>query len=154
MLAEMIQKLLENKKFVFLATADLTGRPNVAPKFLVKLERHDLYLVDYVLGTTWENINVNAKAAISFLDSETLRGYLLRGTARALLAGKEFDEIIREFQDKQLSLIAERVAEGVSRAKKHKDFGIALPEKGGVIKFHIDEFVEIGSSGKLKAEKI
>jgi uncharacterized pyridoxamine 5'-phosphate oxidase family protein len=151
---EMIKKTLEKRAFVFFATADLIGQPNVAPKFLVRVGQKDLYLVDYVFGKTWENIQVNPKAAISFMEQDTLHGYLLRGTTEWINAGERFDSIIEEFQDKQLSMIVARVAEGVSRSKKHEDSDFAMPEKGGVIKFHVEELVEIGASGKLKQERV
>ncbi len=149
----MIKKILENREFVYLASADKNGRPNVAPKFLAKVGPKELYLVDFVAGQTWENVQKNPRAAVSFMDPETLHGYLLRGPVTTLTAGAEFEEITRIFQDKQLSLIVSRVAEGVSRAKRHKDFGIALPQKGGVIKFRIEEVIEIGAGGVSK-EKI
>jgi predicted pyridoxine 5'-phosphate oxidase superfamily flavin-nucleotide-binding protein len=153
MITETVKKLLQTREFVYVGTSDLHGNPNVAPKIIVKFEKNYLYVVDYVIGKTWENLKVNPRGAISLMDSETLTGYVIRGPVELLTSGPEFDVIIKELQDKQVSLTVERIIAGVQHAKRHKNFEITLPEKGVVFKIKVAEIVEISSSGVLKREQ-
>lgn len=141
------------REFVYVATANPDGKPNAAPKFLVKVEQNFIYLIDYVSGKTWENIKVNPRASISFIDNETLTGYQVNGPVDLISSGPEFNEIIDEVQEKQLSLTVERIVKGVQRGKKHSNFEVALPENGVVLKMKMEEIVEISPTGKLQREK-
>ncbi|HNV23611.1 MAG TPA: pyridoxamine 5'-phosphate oxidase family protein, partial [Candidatus Omnitrophota bacterium] len=75
MLIDAINKLLKTKEFVLVATSNLDAKPNVAPKLLIKIDRDFIYLADYVVGKTWQNLKVNPFASISFIDFEHLIGY-------------------------------------------------------------------------------
>ena len=48
MIGEQLVKLFKNSKFVDIATSDFNGRPNAAPKYLLKIEGEVIYLADYV----------------------------------------------------------------------------------------------------------
>ena len=71
MLPKKIKELLENREFISVATCDFKGRPNAAPKFFLKFEHNFIYLVDYTIGMTWENLKVNPKASLSLMDPDT-----------------------------------------------------------------------------------
>lgn len=154
MISEMIKQVLSRKQFVYFASSDLSSRPNVAPKFLVKYDKDFIYLVDYVIGQTWENVKANPWAAVSFKDDESLTGYVFKGPVTLLTSGAEFNEIIDELHGKQLSLTVERVIKGIQRGKKHENFEIAAPSKGAILKVKVEEIVEVSPSGKLKREKV
>ena len=154
MITEALKKLLHKHDFVYVATSDADGHPNVAPKYLVKFEGVFLYLVDYVIGRTWENLKVNPQAAVSLMDTETLTGYQLKGKVSLITTGPEFTAIVADLEDKHVAATVERVIEGIRRAKKHHSFDLALPSNSVVYKLKVDEVIEIGSSGTLKREKI
>jgi predicted pyridoxine 5'-phosphate oxidase superfamily flavin-nucleotide-binding protein len=153
MITETVKKLLQTREFVSVATSDLNAIPNVAPKIIVKYDKNYLYLVDYVIGRTWENVKVNPRVAVSLMDSETLTGYVIRGPVEVITSGPEFDTIIKELQDKQVLLTVERVIAGVQHAKRHKNFEISMPVKGVVFKVKVAEIVEISPSGTLQSEQ-
>ncbi len=153
MLTDKIKKILKDKEFVYVATANLEGRPNAAPKFLVKIDNNYIYLLDYVIGKTWENLSVNPRVSISFKDNENFNGYQVNGVVNFITSGKEFDSIVENMKEKQISLTAERVVKGVQRGRKHKNFQVDIPEKGVVIKIKVEEVVEIGATGALEREK-
>ena len=69
MINKTLQGLIESREFISLASCDLAGRPNAAPKFLLKVEGACLYLVDYIMGQTFRNVKVNPRVSLSFFDN-------------------------------------------------------------------------------------
>jgi len=145
---------LRDRAFVSVATADFDGNPNAAPKFLLKIEDNFIYLVDYIIGRTWENVKINPKVSLSFMDSDTLLGYQINGRIEIIDHGPLYDKMSAELSKKEIELSAQRIIEGIYKDKKHKTFEVGLPEKMVIFKVKIEEIVEIGTSGKLTREKI
>ncbi|MCU0665563.1 MAG: pyridoxamine 5'-phosphate oxidase family protein [Candidatus Omnitrophica bacterium] len=154
MLPEKIRGLLKQKEFISVATSSLKGKPNAAPKFILKCEGNFIYLIDYTIGTTWENLKVNPLISLSFMDTETLLGYQLNGKAHILENGHEYEKIFHELSQKQVSLSASRIIEGISKGKKHSSFELAIPEKFVVLRIEVKELVEIKPSGGLQREQM
>jgi predicted pyridoxine 5'-phosphate oxidase superfamily flavin-nucleotide-binding protein len=147
-------ELLKKREFVSVATCDLEGRPNAAPKFVLKLENHFIYLVDYSIGRTSQNLGINPRISISFMDSNTLMGYQLNGPVEVINKGQEYDVLVKELSQKELELSTKRIIEGVTNGKSHEGFELNLSEKFIIFKVIVEEIVEIASSGTLKREKI
>ncbi len=154
MLAKKIEEFLKHREFISAATCDLSGRPNAAPKFFLKLEHSHIYLIDYTLSKTWENLKINPHISLSFVDTEELVGYQVNGTVTIVEKGAEFQTILHELRQKAVSLSAKRIIEGVSTGKKHKSFEINIPDKFAIYKVKIAEVTEIGLKGDLKKENI
>ena len=154
MIAEKIIRLLADREFVHVATSDLNNCPNVAPKFFLKAENDFIYLVDHVISLTWENLKANPRVAISVLDMDTLTGYQIKGSVQIIDKGTEYNKILNEQQEKEISLTIERIIEGIHQKKRHRDFEVAFPEKVAIFKVKIEEVMEIGSRGKLTREKL
>ena len=154
MLIDSVNKLLKTKEFVLIGTANLEAKPNVAPKFLIKVDRHFIYLADYVIGKTWKNLKVNPVASISFIDFEHLIGYQVNGAVELVASGAEFDSIVKEIKSREVSLTVKRIVEGIQREKKHSHFEFSFPKNGIVFKVKIEEVVEISSNGKVQREKV
>jgi predicted pyridoxine 5'-phosphate oxidase superfamily flavin-nucleotide-binding protein len=149
-----IRELLENREFVSVATCDFKGRPNVAPKFFLKMEQNYLYLIDYVFGTTFTNLKLNPRISISVMDKEAMTGYQLNGSVEIIENGEEYKKVEAELLQREIDLSAKRIIEGVVQGKAHKNFELSLPEKFVVFKFKLEEVVEIGHKGDLKREKL
>lgn len=147
-------EFLKTREYVSVATADFEGNPNAAPKFLLKIDGDFIYLVDYIIGRTWENIKINPKASLSFMDPDSLRGYQLSGTVEIINKGKAYEQILKELTKKKLDFSIKRIIEGVYRGKRHENFEISLPERFVVFKVKIKEVVEISPYGELKREKM
>ncbi|MDD4894036.1 MAG: pyridoxamine 5'-phosphate oxidase family protein [Candidatus Omnitrophica bacterium] len=154
MLPEKITKLLGDKEFITVATCDFGGRPNAAPKFILKSEGNCIYLVDYTIGRTWENLKVNPRASLSFMDQDTLIGYQINGSVEIIDIGLQHDALFDEFRRKEIDLSVRRIVEGISRGKKHETFEVSLPERFVVFKIKLEDWAEIGPSGELKREKV
>lgn len=147
-------ELLKKRGFVSVATCDLEGRPNAAPKFILKLENNFIYLVDYSIGRTSRNLRLNPRISISFMDNDTLMGYQLNGSVEIIDSGQEYDALVKELSQKELELSTRRIIEGVTKGKPHEGFELSLSEEFVIFKVKVGEIVEIASSGTLRTEKI
>jgi uncharacterized pyridoxamine 5'-phosphate oxidase family protein len=152
MIAKRIRDLLKNVEFIDVATADLSARPTVAPKFLLKFDNDFVYLVDYVMSRTWENLKSNPLVSLAVMDTETLFGYQLNGLVEIVHPGSLYDKLVKELLEKEITLSTERVIKGVSRGKKHESFEAGIPARFALFKVKIEEVVEIGPRGELKRE--
>ena len=104
-----LKALLKNREFLSVATATLDGKPNAAPKFVLKIEGDRLWLVDYTVGTTWRNLKVNSMVSLSFIDYKTLKGYQLNGTATIIDKGASYKKLVSEMQDKVIKLTTQHL---------------------------------------------
>ena len=154
MINKSLEELIESREFISLATSDLNSRPNAAPKFLLKIEGDCLYLVDYIIGRTFANLQINPRASLSFIDSNTLIGYQINGQVEIIDSGPEYKQMIKELQHKQIDLSIARVIEGVTKGKAHKSFEVASPDQFVIFKVKMEEVVEMRPSGTLKREKV
>jgi predicted pyridoxine 5'-phosphate oxidase superfamily flavin-nucleotide-binding protein len=154
MIPKKVSEVLKSKEFIYVATCDFSGRPNVAPKFMLKIESHFVYLVDFVFGKTWENLKINPKASLSFMNIDNLTGYQINGSVEILSKGKEYDNIIKEFQEREISFTTNRIIEGVQKERKSENFEVAFPERVVIFKITTEELVEIGHTGKLARQNL
>lgn len=144
---------LNKTEFLNIATCDYSGRPNVAPKFLIKVDGNNMYFSDYVFGKTFANLKLNPRVSISAINLDTLTGYQINGVARIITAGTEFRKIIKEMQMKQVKFSASKLIEGLHRGAGYKEFEVTLPDKVCIFKIKINEVVEIGKTGKVERKK-
>jgi predicted pyridoxine 5'-phosphate oxidase superfamily flavin-nucleotide-binding protein len=149
-----IVELLEKREFISVATCDFDGRPNAAPKFLLKVEDNYIYLIDYVIGRTFTNLRTNPRASLSFVDTMTLMAYQINGHVEVIEGGPEYEKISQELLQKQVDLSAKRIIEGVTRGRRQGSYELSIAETFVVFKVKIEEIVEMGPSGLLKREKI
>ncbi len=150
---EKISDLLKNRHFLSIATADKNGEPHSAPKILLKIEEHNLYLVDYAIAKTVENLKINPRTSLSFMDMENLEGYRLSGSVELIQRGELFDKLMKEMEKKLIRLSADRVIEGMRTGKRHQHFELEMTTKVLFIRIKIEEVVRIGSQGELFKEK-
>jgi predicted pyridoxine 5'-phosphate oxidase superfamily flavin-nucleotide-binding protein len=147
MITKAIETLLKKREFMSVATADPSGRPNCAPKFLFKTEGDFIYLVDYSMGRTARNAKANPRASLAVMDIDNLLGYQLNGSLTVIEKGHEaYERTLAEVRKREIQLSAERVIHGVRTGKRYEHFEVELPEDCLVLKIHVDEVVPIGLS--------
>lgn len=149
-----IKVVLDKREFVSVATCSPSGHPNAAPKFFLKIEGRYLYLIDYTLGRTWENVRVHPYVSLSFMDNDALVGYQVNGSVKLIDSGEEFEKIFKELLDKEVDLSTRRIIEGVTRGERHKNFELAISNKFVILKVIIKEIIAIGTNGEIKRESI
>ena len=149
-----ISEILKDREFVSVGTCDFEGAPNVAPKFLLKVDNECIYLIDYSVGRTFRNIKINPKVSLSIMDLETIVGYQLNGSVGIIDEGPLYHKIIEELSQKEVELSAKRVIEALGKGKRHKNFEVSLSQTVIILKVHIDEIVELSINGETKRHKI
>ena len=149
---EKALKVMKVKEFVQVATTDKRGKPNSAPKLLLKIDGEIIYFVDYSIGRTFKNLKVNPEVSLSFIDINSLFGYRLNGKVEIIEEGKIYDECLKELREKEIELSVERIVKGVHDGKPHKEFEVEIPEHFLVYKVKIEEGCEISPHGKIKRE--
>lgn len=154
MISKAIKTLIESREFISVASCDLDARPNAAPKFLLKVEASHIYLVDYVLGQTFRNLQANPRVSLSFLDNNTLMGYQINGNVEIIDSGQEYDSALKDLERKQIDLSATRIIDGVMKGKVHKAYEMAAAEQFVILKIKVEEIVQIHPTGLLRREKI
>ncbi len=137
-----------------MATCNFEGRPNAAPKFILKFEDGCVYLVDYTIGRTWENLKINPNVSLSLMDQDALIGYQLNGSVEIIDKGPQYRILFDEFKKKEIDLSVRRITEGISRGRKHETFEVLFPERFVVFKVKLEDWAEIVPSGGLRREKI
>lgn len=154
MIIKKIKEFLKDREFVSVATCDLSGRPNAAPKFLLKIDGDYIYFIDYAMGRTWENLKINPRVSLSFIDTETLIAYQVNGRAELIAKGPLHEKLLSELLEKEVNLTSKRIINGLYSGKKHEGFELAISENFVIFKVKIDEVVEINPSGNLNREKL
>lgn len=144
--------ILKTNEFVAMATADKAGKPNSAPKLLLKIIGRAAYFIDYSISKTAKNLKANPAVSLSFININSLFGYVLNGTVEIIEKGKIYDECLKELRKKEIELSVERVIKGVRTGNSHKDFELGIPERFLVYKVKIEEGAEISPRGKVKRE--
>ena len=150
---DRLQSLLKGKEFISLATASLEGEPHATPKFIFKIKKRFIYLIDYAIAKSATNLRQNPRAALSFMDLTNLEGYRISGSAQVIENGKVFDRIVKEFDKKLIKLSADRFIEGMKTGKKHEHYELEIPRRFVVIKIIAQEMVKVGRNGELTVER-
>jgi len=154
MINKNIKALIESREFISVASCDLEARPNAAPKFLLKVESNYIYLVDYVIGKTFQNIRANPFVSLSFFDNNSLMGYQINGSVEIIDSADEYAAALKELQRKEIDLSITRIIDGVIKGKAHKTFEMVSSRKFVVLKIRVEEIVQMQPSGKLEREKV
>jgi len=150
LITEELRVILEKKGFVSIGTSDAKGNPCVVPKFLITVDDDFIYLADYLIGSTFENLKVNPKISVAVVDMNTLIRYQINGKAEIIDKGLEYDKLVNELRGKELNFTVERVVNGIQTGKKHKNFEVVFPNRFVVIKIRVKEIIKISSIGKLE----
>lgn len=153
-ITQKIVEFLRQREFISVASCDFKGKPNAAPKFLLKVEDGCIYLIDYSLSKTWENLKKNPQVSLSFMDTDTLRGYQINGPVEIIEQGKTYDVLLHQLREREVSLSAKRIIEGLRREKGHQTYEVAIPERFVIFKVTIKEVVEISPRGELTKENL
>lgn len=151
---EKAMKLVEKREFVSVATCDISGRPNAAPKFVLKVEKDAVYLIDYIMGHTYANLKMNPRASLSLMDPQTLKGYQLNGPVKIIDKGPIYDKIFKEQDARKVSLTAQHIIEEVRGGSKHETFEVMMPEKFVILKVSIEDIAEINPTGELERMRL
>lgn len=154
LLSKEIIGFLKTTEFINIATCDSDLCPNVAPKFLLKVEDDCIYLGDYNIDRTWVNINFNPKVSLSVINPHTLIGYQINGTVEPVDDDPLQKKLLREFDKKKTHFSTKRVIEGVKKESCHDSFEAGFPDRVIIYKVRVEEVIEIKPGGQLERKKL
>lgn len=152
--AKQVMELIKKREFISVATCDFNHRPNAAPKFVLKIDKNYIYLVDYTIGKTWQNLKINPRASLSLMDAKSLTGYQINGSVEIIDKGPEYKKIYKEKTEKEISLTTKHIIEEVRGEAKQERFEVIMPERFVILKIKLEEVVEIGPRGGLRRERV
>ena len=154
MFTKEIVEFLEKNEFIVIGTCSDDMQPNVAPKFLLKVEGDCIFLGDYTIDRTWSNINFNPKVSLSSIDLDSLVGYQINGVVELVEEGDVYESLIDEFNTKKISLSTKRVIDGVHKEKPYKEFEMIFPERVIIYKIKAKEIIKIRPTGEVERKKV
>ncbi len=93
---EEIKDFLKNH-LAYVATANEKGVPNVVPKGdIAILDDNTVVFADLYSHQTRENLTKNANIAITIVNPAGYKGYQLKGKAKIVEHGKEYDSLAKQ----------------------------------------------------------
>lgn len=151
-ISDDLKFLLEQKEFVHLATCTPAGYPHVMPKFVVKVENSKVYLADFVIQNTYQNILNNPYVSFSTTHLDSLNRYQVNGIAEILREGEEYNSLVKEFQKRTLRFSADRIIRGIRMGQKHHFFEVSFPDDLVILKIQIKEIVSVAPDAHIHKE--
>ena len=154
LITEKMQKFLLNKEFVSVGTSDLNGQPNAVPKYIIKIDNGFIYLADYVIGQTFQNLKVNPKISLSTIDMKTLEGWQINGIVRIITKGAQYKKLSKTMMELEVHNTARRIIEDVRGIQKHNFYEMSFPKKVVILKVKCKKITKIGIIGKLQSKRL
>lgn len=99
---EMVKIPAEVKEFLkthmaYVATADAAGMPNLVPKGdIAVLGDNEVVFADLYAHQTKRNLSKNPRISICLVNPASYTGYQLKGRARVIERGKEYDKLAQQ----------------------------------------------------------
>ena len=154
LITEKLKRFLLTKEFVSAGTSDLSGQPNAVPKYIIKIDSGFIYLADYVIGKTFQNLKINPKISLSTIDMKTLEGWRINGTVRIVTRGAQYKKLSKTMVELEVHNTARRVIEDVQGVQKHNVYEVSFPKKVVILKVKCKKITKIGITGKLQSKRL
>jgi uncharacterized pyridoxamine 5'-phosphate oxidase family protein len=154
LMTENLKKFLLNKGFVSVGTSDLSGQPNAVPKYIVEVDNGFIYLADYVIGQTFQNLKINPKISLSTIDIKTLEGLQINGVAKIITKGALYKKLLKKMVEQEVHHTAKRIVEDVRGGQKSDFYEVQFPERVVMLKVKCKKITKIDIDGNLKIERI
>ena len=154
LITENLKKFLLNKGFISVGTSDLSGQPNAVPKYIVEIDNGFIYLADYVIGKTFQNLKINPKISLSTIDIKTLEGLQINGVAKIITKGPLYKKLLKAMVEQEVHHTAKRIVEEVRGEKKSDAYEMQFPERVVMLKVKCKKITKISITGNLKIERI
>ena len=154
LITEKLKRFLLTKEFVSAGTSDLSSQPNAVPKYIIKIDSRFIYLADYVIGKTFQNLKVNPKISLSTIDMKTLEGWRINGIVRIMTRGAQYKRLSKTMIELEVHNTARRIMEDVRGIQKHNVYEVSFPKKVVILKVKCEKITKIGITGKLQSERL
>ena len=150
LITEKLKRFLLTKEFVSAGTSDLSGQPNAVPKYIIKIDSGFIYLADYVIGKTFQNLKVNPKISLSTIDMKTLEGWRINGIVRIMTRGTQYKKLSKTMIELEVHNTARRIIEDVRGVQKHNVYEVSFPKKVVIFKVKCEKGDRVYKGSKCR----
>lgn len=145
-----LKTMLEKADWICLATRNQSGDPNAANKFLLACENDYVLIVDFVKGSTLDNIRHYPMASFPIIDLNNLIDYQFFGKVEIIEEGPLHEKLIKALEEKHTRFSTNRIIEGIRRSKKFNNNVLPDATKAVIFKIAILDIVVRGPRVELK----
>lgn len=154
MLKEKLLSFLKGQQFVTLGSSTPEGSPHASPKIFLKMEGKNIYLIDYLVGVSFENIKANKEVSISTFDIQEVKGFHVYGQASILRNGPEYEALLKEWDVRQTQTTAKNISEVVRGEKNKKVFKLTFKKPVEIYKIKIKRIDFVNTQGVLMTDRL
>ena len=96
-----MKRVVAEQRLAFVATVCSDGTPNLSPKGTIAIwDDHHLVFADIHSPGTIANLKENPTVEVNVVDPFVRKGYRFKGTAKVIVNGELFQEIMRFYQSR------------------------------------------------------
>lgn len=126
----------QNLKVVSVASCDLQGKPNSAPKMLIDIAEPNLvFFLDYKFTQTYTNLQINPQLSLSFMNDAAFTGYRMTGVGQILESGPEFEAVKKCWDKRVIAYETDRIIQRIRGGFSTKASESSLPKNFVIVKF-------------------
>ena len=144
-LTQEIISFLKNQGFVIVSTLDPTGAIHCSAKGIADIsDGGKICLIDLYKTKTFTNIKSNPTITITAIDEHAFLGFALSGKAYIVEREKIKDYIIKEWEDKVINRISNRVIKNIKNDKsstQHPESYFPSPQY--LIEMDVEEAIDL-----------
>ncbi len=142
---ESVIQFLETQGFVIVSTIDDKGYAHSACKDIIKVTGGGkVFLLDAYHAQTYKNLIRNPLVSITAVNEHKFNGFCLKGKARLIIKEELTDDIVKIWEDRIASRLAQRLLKNIHEEKGHKAHPEALlPDPKYMIEIDIEEIVDL-----------
>lgn len=154
MLENKLRYFLRNQQFVTLGIANFNGSPHVSPKLLLKYANKKLFLIDFLVASSYRNIKENNNVSVSTFDIEQVKGFHLYGQATIVQSGAEYESLLDEWVKRQNKMAADYICSKVGKRKNMLSLALTFVKAVKIYKIKIEKMEFVNAKGVLVVENM
>ncbi len=147
---------LKRQSFVIVSTIDSEGRIHSSCKGIVGInEKGKVFIVDLYHNRTYRNLKNDSRISITQIDERRFTGYTLSGQAKIVLREDIHSDYIKEWENKVLKRISDRIIKSVQDGKSSAShYEAELPEYPQyLIEIEVEKITDISHPCRGEEEK-
>ncbi|MBN2119494.1 MAG: pyridoxamine 5'-phosphate oxidase family protein [Candidatus Omnitrophica bacterium] len=144
-LSNDIINFFNKQGFVIVSTIDSQGFIHCSAKGIAGIEKEGkIYVIDLYRGGTFNNLKNNPVVSITAVDEKHFTGYTLKGRARIVEKERLGQDIIREWEERVVKRISQRLIKNIQEEKKNSHHPEAeLPPVQYLIEIEVENIVDL-----------
>ena len=144
-------KLFLNKQqFLTTGTVDRQGKPHVSPKLLLKAAEKYIYIADYQVKSTYNNLKINPNISVCSFNIVEVFGYHIYGKAQIIERGTMYKNLLRDWQEGQTSRQVDKIIEDVRGECNMRSLKLTFLKPVVIYKVKISSVQKVDSRGLLE----